>query len=160
MAGSPWQALRRTALCPILRCVSIHGGVLILAPLRRLLARGGLEGLYLTWDRMDVVGHALLAEVQALIVPFLEPERLSTMRYGTSDPWWRDGGGWVVLAKATKIRAGIKHAAPFVRLSNKFQAWAPNRFRSKLAEPTQQLRAPKKELGARREASKRQGAQE
>lgn len=68
--------------------------------------------------------------------------------------------GRVVLPEALKTHAGIKDAVAFVGLGNKFQTWEPNRFRSELAEATEQVRPLKQQLGIQREAPKGQGARE
>ncbi|HET7679179.1 MAG TPA: division/cell wall cluster transcriptional repressor MraZ [Xanthobacteraceae bacterium] len=144
------------------------GRVSIPAPFRSVLTRDGFEGLYCypTLDRpaLDAGGHALLAEIEALIARFHpfsnERERFATALYGTSDVLRMDAEGRVVLPEALKTHAGIKDAVAFVGLGNKFQIWEPNRFRSELAEATEQVRALKKQLGIQGAAPKAQGARE
>jgi MraZ protein len=144
------------------------GRVSIPAPFRSVLTRDGFEGLYCypTLDRpaLDAGGHALLAEIEALIARFHpfsnERERFATALYGTSDVLRMDAEGRVVLPEALKTHAGIKDAVAFVGLGNKFQIWEPNRFRSELAEATDQVRALKKQLGIQGAAPKAQGARE
>lgn len=144
------------------------GRVSIPASFRSVLARDGFEGLYCypTLDRpaLDAGGHALLAEIEALIARFHpfsnERERFATALYGTSDVLRMDAEGRVVLPEALKTHAGIKDAVAFVGLGSKFQIWEPNRFRSELAEATEQVRALKKQLGIQGAAPKAQGARE
>ncbi len=144
------------------------GRVSIPAPFRSVLTRDGFEGLYCypTLDRpaLDAGGQALLAEIEALIARFHpfsnERERFATALYGTSEVLRMDGEGRVVLPEALKTHAGITEAVAFVGLGNKFQIWEPNRFRSELAEATEQVRALKKQLGTQGTAPKAQGARE
>ena len=144
------------------------GRVSIPAPFRSALTRDGFEGLYCypTLDRpaLDAGGQALLAEIEALIARFHpfsnERERFATALYGTSEVLRMDGEGRVVLPEALKTHAGITEAIAFVGLGNKFQIWEPNRFRSELAEATEQVRALKQQLGTQGTAPKAQGARE
>jgi MraZ protein len=144
------------------------GRVSIPAPFRSVLTRDGFEGLYCypTLDRpaLDAGGQALLMEIEALIARFHpfsnERERFAAALYGTSEVLRMDGEGRVVLPEALKTHAGITEAIAFVGLGNKFQIWEPNRFRSELAEATEQVRALKKQLGTQGTAPKAQGARE
>ena len=144
------------------------GRVSIPAPFRSVLTRDGFQGLYCypTLDRpaLDAVGNALLTEIEALIARFPhysnERERFATALYGTSEVLRMDGEGRVVLPEALKTHAGITEAVAFVGLGNKFQIWEPHRFRSELAEATEQVRALKKQLGTQGAAPKAQGARE
>lgn len=144
------------------------GRVSIPAPFRSVLTRDGFEGLYCypTLDRpaLDAGGHALLAEIEALIARFPpysnERERFATALYGTSEVLRMDAEGRVVLPEALKTHAGITQAAAFVGLGGKFQIWEPNRFRAELAEATEQVRALKKQLGTQVAAPKAHGARE
>jgi MraZ protein len=144
------------------------GRVSIPAPFRSVLTRDGFEGLYCypTLDRpaLDAGGHALLAEIEALIARFPayfhERERFATALYGTSEVLRMDAEGRVVLPEALKTHAGITEAAAFVGLGNKFQIWEPHRFRAELAEATEQVRALKKQLGTQVAAPKAHGARE
>jgi MraZ protein len=144
------------------------GRVSIPAPFRSVLTRDGFEGLYCypTLDRpaLDAGGQALLAEIEALIARFHpfsnERERFAAALYGTSEVLKMDGEGRVSLPEALKIHAGISDAVAFVGLGNKFQIWEPNRFRSELAEATEQVRALKKQLGTQGTAPQAQGARE
>jgi transcriptional regulator MraZ len=144
------------------------GRVSIPAPFRSVLSRDGFEGLYCypTLDRpaLDAGGHALLAEIEALIAQFNpfsdQRERFAAALYGTSEVLKMDGEGRVVLPEALKAHAGITEAVAFVGLGNKFQIWEPNRFRNELAEATEQVRALKKQLGSQGAAPKAQGARE
>ena len=144
------------------------GRVSIPAPFRSVLTRDGFEGLYCypTLDRpaLDAGGHALLAEIEALIARFPpfsnERERFATALYGTSEVLRMDAEGRVMLPEALKTHAGITQAAAFVGLGNKFQIWEPDRFLAELAEATGQVRALKKQLGTQETARKAHGARE
>lgn len=144
------------------------GRVSIPAPFRNVLTRDGFDGLYCypTLDRpaLDAGGHALLAEIEALIARFPpysnERERFATALYGTSEVLRMDTEGRVMLPEALKMHAGIKQAAAFVGLGGKFQIWEPNRFRAELAEATEQVRALKQHLGTQQTAPKAHGARE
>lgn len=144
------------------------GRVSIPAPFRSVLTRDGFEGLYCypTLDRpaLDAGGHALLAEIEALIARFPpysdERDRFATALYGTSEVLRMDTEGRVMLPEALKMHAGITQAASFVGLGGKFQIWEPNRFRAELAEATEQVRALKKRLGTQQTAPKAHGARE
>jgi MraZ protein len=144
------------------------GRVSIPAPFRGVLTRDGFEGLYCypTLDRpaLDAGGQALLAEIETLIARFHpfsnERERFAAALYGTSEVLRMDAEGRVMLPEALKTHAGISEAVAFVGLGNKFQIWEPNRFRSELAEATEQVRALKKQLGSQGTAPKAQGARE
>jgi MraZ protein len=143
------------------------GRVSIPAPFRSVLTRDGFEGLYCypTLDRpaLDAGGHALLAEIEALIARFHpysnERERFATALYGTSEVLRMDGEGRVILPDALKSHAGITEAVAFVGLGNKFQIWEPGRFQNELAEATEQVRALRKQPGVP-EAPKAHGARE
>ena len=143
------------------------GRVSIPAPFRSVLTRDGFEGLYCypTLDRpaLDAGGHALLAEIEALVARFHpysnERERFATALYGTSEVLRMDGEGRVILPDALKSHAGITEAVAFVGLGNKFQIWEPGRFQSELAEATEQVRALRKQPGSQ-EAPKAHGARE
>ena len=143
------------------------GRVSIPAPFRNVLTRDGFEGLYCypTLDRpaLDAGGHALLAEIEALIARFPpfsnERERFAAALYGTSEVLRMDAEGRVMLPEALKTHAGITQAAAFVGLGNKFQIWEPDRFRAELAEATEQVRALRKQPGSQ-EAPKAHGARE
>jgi MraZ protein len=143
------------------------GRVSIPAPFRSVLTRDGFEGLYCypTLDRpaLDAGGHALLAEIEALVARFHpysnERERFATALYGTSEVLRMDGEGRVILPDALKSHAGITEAVAFVGLGNKFQIWEPGRFQNELAEATEQVRALRKQPGSQ-EAPKAHGARE
>jgi MraZ protein len=144
------------------------GRVSIPAPFRNVLTRDGFEGLYCypTLDRpaLNAGGHALLAEIEALVTRFHpysnERERFATALYGTSEVLRLDGEGRVILPDALKSHAGITEAVAFVGLGNKFQIWEPGRFQNELAEATEQVRALKKQLGNSETAPKAHGARE
>jgi MraZ protein len=134
------------------------GRVSVPASFRAVLARDGFDGLYcypaLDRPALDGGGNALLAEIQSLITgysPFSEQrEQFALSLYGTSETLKIDGEGRVVLTETLKAHAGITDTATFVGLGHKFRIWEPGRFRAELAEATEQVRAYKRELGARR----------
>jgi MraZ protein len=142
--------------------------VSIPAPFRSVLARDGFDGLYcypaLDRQALDAGGHALLAEIEALIArfpPYSEQrERFATALYGTSETLNMDGEGRVVLTEPLKSHAGITDTVAFVGLGHKFQIWEPKRFRAELAEATAKVRALKKRLGTQVAAPKAHGARE
>jgi len=144
------------------------GRVSIPASFRAVLARDGYEGLYCypTLDRpaLDAGGNALLAEIEALIARYApysdEQEQFATALYGTSETLKIDGEGRVILTDNLKSHAGIKDAVAFVGLGHKFQIWEPERFRARLAEATETVRALKKQLGSQVAAQPPLGARE
>jgi MraZ protein len=144
------------------------GRVSIPAPFRAVLARDGFEGLYcyptLGRPALDAGGHALLAEIEALIARFSpysdEREQFEAALYGTSETLKIDGEGRVVLTDSLKSHAGISDAVAFVGLGRKFQIWEPGRFRAQLAEATEKVRALKKQLGSQVAAPQALGARE
>jgi len=144
------------------------GRVSIPAPFRAVLARDGFDGLYcypaLDRPALDAGGHALLAEIEALIAnypPYSEQrEQFSLALYGTSETLKLDGEGRVVLGELLTNHAGITDTVAFVGLGHKFQIWEPGRFRAELAEATEKVRAFKSELGNRVAAQKPLGARE
>jgi MraZ protein len=144
------------------------GRVSVPASFRAVLARDGFDGLYcypaLDRPALDAGGHALLAEIQALIAgypPYSEQrEQFGLSLYGTSETLKIDSEGRVVLTESLKAHAGISDSACFVGLGHKFRIWEPSRFRAELAEATEKVRAFKQELGARIAAAKPLGARE
>jgi len=144
------------------------GRVSVPAPFRAVLARDGFDGLYcypaLDRPALDAGGHALLAEIEALIAGFApfsdQREQFSLSLYGTSETLKLDGEGRVVLTHTLKTHAGIADAVTFVGLGHKFRIWEPGRFRAELAEATEKVRAFKQELGNRMAAGKPLGARE
>jgi MraZ protein len=144
------------------------GRVSIPASFRAVLARDGYEGLYCypTLDRpaLDAGGNALLAEIEALIARYApysdEQEQFATALYGTSETLKIDGEGRVILTDNLKSHAGITDAVAFVGLGHKFQIWEPERFRARLAEATETVRALKKQLGSQVAAQPPLGARE
>jgi transcriptional regulator MraZ len=144
------------------------GRVSIPAPFRAVLARDGFEGLYcypaLDRPALDAGGHALLAEIEALIgryAPFSEErEQFAAALYGTSEVLKVDGEGRVTLTEPLKSHAGIADAVAFAGLGHKFQIWEPGRFRAELAEATEKVRALRRQLGSRVTAEGPHGARE
>jgi len=144
------------------------GRVSVPAAFRAVLAGDGFDGLYchpaLDRPAVDAGGNALLAEIEALITGFSpyseEREQFSLALFGTSETLKIDGEGRVVLTEAHKAHAGIKDAVIFVGLGHKFRIWEPDRFRVKLAEATDKVRAFKADLGAQAAAAKPLGARE
>jgi MraZ protein len=128
--------------------------------LRSVLARDGFEGFYcyLTFGRsaLDAGGRALLAEIEAVIARFhlfsKKRECLGAALYGTSDVLRIDAKGRVVLLEALKTHAESKNAVASAGLAKK--------FRSKLTEATEKVRALKKELQALAEAPEGPGGRE
>jgi MraZ protein len=144
------------------------GRVSIPASFRSVLARDGFDGLYcypaLALPAIDAGGHALLAEIEALIAryaPFSpDRERLALALYGTSETLKLDGEGRVLLSDTLKRHAGISTEVAFVGLGHKFQIWEPGKFRKELAEATHKVRALKAELGSQAAARNALGARE
>ena len=144
------------------------GRVSIPAPFRTVLERDGFDGLYcypaLDRPAVDAGGNALLAEIEALIARFSpyseEREQFSTTLYSTSEILKIDGEGRVILTEPLKSHAGIADAVAFAGHGHKFQIWEPGRFRAELAEATENVRALKKQLGARVAAEGPHGARE
>src|ERR1700704_1306284 len=130
------------------------GRVSIPAPFRAVLARDGFDGLYcypaLDRPALDAGGNALMAEIDALIARFPpyseEREQFSAALYSPSEILKMDAEGRVVLSEPMKDHAGISDAVAFAGLGHKFQIWEPERFRAELAEPTEKVRALKKQL--------------
>jgi MraZ protein len=137
------------------------GRVSIPASFRAVLARDGFAGLYcypaLDQPAVDAGGHALLAEIEALVGRFSpcsdQREEFLVALYGRSDTVNIDGEGRVVLPDELKQHAGITDAVAFVGLGHKFQIWEPQRFRAHLAKATATVRAHTKRLGSERPAS-------
>lgn len=133
------------------------GRVSIPASFRSVLGRDGFDGLYCypTLDQaaIDAGGHALLAEIEALIgrFPPYAPEReeLRVALYGRSSTLKIDGEGRVVLTEELKVHAAITDSVAFVGLGHKFQMWEPERFRAHLARATATVRALTGRLGSR-----------
>lgn len=144
------------------------GRVSIPAPFRAVLARDGFEGLYcypsLDQQAIDAGGHALLQEIEDLLVRFPaysdQRDELSLSLYGTSETLKPDGEGRVTLSDSLKTHAGVTDAVTFVGLGHKFQIWEPDRFRAQLAEATGKVRALKRQLGSQVGAREAQGARE
>jgi len=144
------------------------GRVSIPASFRSVLTRDGFEGLYcypaLDRPAIDAGGHALMAEIEAVIArypPFSdEREQLAVALYGTSETLKVDGEGRIILSETLKRHAGITETVAFVGLGHKFQIWEPGRFHSELAEATQKVRALKTELSSQVAGRKALGARE
>jgi MraZ protein len=134
------------------------GRVSIPASFRSVLARDGFAGLYcypaLDQPAIDAGGHALLAEIEALLSrlpPYSERrEEFLVALYGRSDTVNIDREGRVVLPDELKSHAGITDAVAFVGLGHKFQIWEPERFRAHLAKATATLRRLTQRLGSER----------
>lgn len=132
------------------------GRVSIPASFRAVLARDGFEGLYvhpsLDAEALDCGGNALLREIDGLLgtLSAYSPERdiFSTALLGTSDVLKVDAEGRVVLTERLLARAHIGSEATFVGQGHKFQIWEPGRFRARLEEAEQRVRALTRELGA------------
>jgi MraZ protein len=137
------------------------GRVSIPASFRSVLTRDGFEGLYcypaLDQPAVDAGGHALLAEIEALVARFPpyadQREEFLVALYGRSETVKIDGEGRVVLPEELKSHAGITDAVAFVGLGHKFQIWEPQRFSAYLAKATATVRTLTKRLGSERPAS-------
>jgi MraZ protein len=137
------------------------GRVSIPASFRSVLARDGFAGLYcypaLDQPAVDAGGHALLAEIEALVGRFPpysdRREEFLVALYGRSETVNIDGEGRVVLPDELKSHAGITDSVAFVGLGHKFQIWEPQRFRAHLAKATATVRTLTKRLGSERPAS-------
>jgi len=133
------------------------GRISIPANYRAVLARDGFEGLYchpaLDRPALDAGGHALLAEIEALIERYPpysdEREEFAAALYGQSETLKLDSEGRIVLTESLKTHAEIADAVTCVGLGHKFQIWEPERFRAHLAEATGKVRALKKSLGSK-----------
>jgi MraZ protein len=134
------------------------GRVSIPASFRSVLARDGFAGLYcypaLDQPAVDAGGHALLAEIEALVGRFPpysdRREEFLVALYGRSETVNIDGEGRVVLPDELKSHAGITDAVAFVGLGHKFQIWEPQRFRAHLAKATATVRTLTTRLGSER----------
>jgi MraZ protein len=137
------------------------GRVSIPASFRSVLARDGFTGLYcypaLDQPAVDAGGHALLAEIEALVGRFPpysdRREEFLVALYGRSETVNIDGEGRVVLPDELKSHAGIADSVAFVGLGHKFQIWEPQRFRAHLAKATATVCTLTKRLGSERPAS-------
>lgn len=132
------------------------GRVSIPAPFRAVLARDGMEGLYvcrsLEAPALDCGGKGLLGEISALLQSFppysSEREMHSTALLGASEILKTDSEGRVILGEALKVHAGISAAAAFVGQGGKFQIWAPERFRAHFEAAAQLVRERRRRLEA------------
>jgi MraZ protein len=130
------------------------GRVSIPAPYRTLLAKDGFEGLYmhptLDFPALDCGGHALLAEIDALLarLPQFSEERdfFSTALLGASQIVKMDAEGRFVLTDMIREAAGITDTVTFVGQGHKFQLWEPTRFQAHYAESREKLRSMRKQL--------------
>lgn len=144
------------------------GRVSIPASFRSVLARDGFDGLYcypaLDQPAIDAGGHALLAEIEALIARFppyaQERDELRMALYGRSATLKVDGEGRVVLTEELKSHAEIGDTVVFVGLGHKFQVWEPDRFRAHLAKATATVRTLTRRLGSRSPETDSDGARE
>jgi MraZ protein len=144
------------------------GRVSIPASFRAVLARDGFDGLYcypaLDQPAIDVGGHALLKQIEALVDRFppysREQDEFRMALYGRSATLKIDGEGRVVLTDELKSHADIGEAVVFVGLGHKFQVWEPERFRAHLAKATATVRALTGHLGSRRSEPDPDGARE
>jgi MraZ protein len=118
-------------------------------------ARDGFEGLTAirlsTAPALDAGG--CVAQRNGLIArfpPFSEErEQFSAALYGTSEVLKVDGEGRAILTEPLKTHAGIKDEITCAGLGHKFQIWDPGRFRAELAEATEKVRAPTRQLACR-----------
>ncbi len=132
------------------------GRVSIPAPFRAVLARDGFEGLYvypsLYAEALDCGGHALLAEIDALLAPLSpyseERDAYAATLYGESEVLKVDGEGRVSLTETMKAQTSITTEATFVGEGHKFQIWEPSRFRAHLEEARRRVRDHRKQLSS------------
>ena len=132
------------------------GRVSIPASFRAVLVRDGFEGLYvhpsLDAEALDCGGNALLREIDGLLdtlSPYSEErDMFSTALLGTSEVLKVDTEGRVILTESLRTYAGISAEVTFVGQGHKFQIWEPGRFRARLEEAEQRVRALTRELGA------------
>ena len=110
------------------------------------------KGLYvypsLYAEALDCGGHALLAEIDALLAPLSpyseERDAYAATLYGESEVLKVDGEGRVSLTETMKAQTSITTEATFVGEGHKFQIWEPSRFRAHLEEAqTPSARPPK-----------------
>lgn len=124
------------------------GRISIPAPFRQTLARDGFEGVYaypsLDAPALDCGGHALLAEIDALLasLPRFSPTRdaFATALLGTSEILRMDSEGRVGLDDRTKAALGLDSEAVFVGQGHKFQIWEPSRFAAHLEAARERVR--------------------
>jgi MraZ protein len=124
------------------------GRISIPASFRSVLARDGIEGIFVFPDpdapMLNAGGHALIGEIDRLIadVPALTGEQdfLAAALYGTSEILKLDPEGRVLLPEALKAHAGIGDSATLVGLGTKFQICEPEHFRAQLAAARTHIR--------------------
>src|SRR5208282_2289030 len=101
---------------------------------------------------LDSVGHALIAEIDALLqtMPPYSPARdaFATALLGMSEILRLDAEGRVFFEERLKSALGLDGEAVFVGQGHKFQIWEPARFQTHLDE----ARARVRRLRAEREA--------
>ena len=132
------------------------GRVSIPAPFRAVLAREGIEGLFvypsLYSEALDCGGNALLSEIDALMAPFPpyseQRDAYAATLYGESEVLKIDGEGRVILTDTMKSRVSIGNEVTFVGQGHKFQIWEPERFRAHLEEARIRVRNLRSQLGA------------
>ena len=146
------------------------GRVSIPAPFRAVLARDGMEGLYLYQSlhvpALDCGGHGLMGEIEDLLnmlPPYSEEwDVFATALYGPSEILKVDGEGRIVLSETCRAYAGIGSEVVFVGLGRKFQIWEPGRFQAYLGEARSRVSDLRKEssLKSAQASSRAQGARE
>ena len=125
------------------------------AAFRGVLNRDGFEGLYvypsLETEAIDCGGHALLKDVEALLVPFSTGSdawaAFAATLYGQSEVLKLDAEGRIVVSDGIRSHCGITAEITFVGMGRKFQLWEPGRFRAYLGEAKDRVREARKQLG-------------
>ncbi len=133
------------------------GRISIPAAYRQVLAKDGFAGVYaypsLDAPALDCGGHALLAEIDALLstMPPYSPTRdaFATALLGMSEILHMDAEGRVMLDARLKTALSLNDEAVFVGQGHKFQIWEPTRFQTHLEEARMRVRR----LRAERDAS-------
>ena len=134
--------------------IDAKGRVSVPAQFRSVLARDGLEAVYvypaLDQPALDAGGGRLIEEITAVLerMPLFSDERdhVSAAIYGASVELRIDGDGRIVLPEDFRAHAGIEDQVTFVGLGHKFQLWEPKRFKAHLAEAKDRVREMKRLL--------------
>jgi MraZ protein len=135
------------------------GRISIPGAFRQVLAKDGFSGVYaypsIDAPALDCGGHALIAEVDALLatMPPYSPTRdaVATALLGMSDILRMDAEGRIFLDGRVKSALGLGKEAVFVGQGYKFQIWEPARFQAHLQQArlrVQRLRAERDTLAA------------
>ena len=136
--------------------IDAKGRVSVPAPLRTVLAKDGLDGVYcypsLDDEALDAGGQRLVDKIQTLledIAPYSdERDHLAMALFGASEVLSLDQDGRIILSERMREFAGITTHVAFVGLGDKFQIWEPGRFEAQFAEGRKKLSELKRLLGA------------